>query len=161
LFTDDGDVLGLLMLMEIFFALFLSLLLTLVIEVPLYFIFNRKSLNYLLVIYAMNIALNLVMNLLLVYVFTYRYIVALAIMEVIVVLIEGFAIFWFKNIRYKGFLIALGANSVSLGIGLLLNQFHLLARFPIIMMILLVPLFLIEFAFIFVKCMNNTKQKEK
>lgn len=147
--------------MEIFFVIFLSLFLTLVIEVPLYFAINRKSQSYLLTIYVMNIVLNPIMNLLLVYVFSYQYIVALAIMEVIVVIIEGFIIFWFKNIRYKGFLIALGANSISLSIGLLFNHFSLLTRFPIIMMTILVPLFLIEFAFIFISCMNSTKQKEE
>lgn len=144
--------------MQIFFRLFLSLLLTLVIEVPIYFVSNRKSLEYLLTVYAMNIVLNILMNILLMFFFTNQYWPALIIMEILVVLIEGFIIFWFKNIRYKGFIIALGANLASLGIGLLFNLFGLLERYYIVMLILLPLLFALEFISFFLIIIKNNKQ---
>ena len=144
--------------MEIFFRLFLPLLLTLVIEVPIYFVSNRKSLEYLLTVYAMNIVLNILMNILLLFLFTNQYWPALIIMEILVVLIEGFIIFWFENIRYKGFLIALGANLASLGIGLLFNLFSLLERYYIVMLILLPLLFALEFISFFLIINKSDKQ---
>ena len=144
--------------MEIFFRLFLPLLLTLVIEVPIYFVSNRKSLEYLLTVYAMNIVFNILMNILLLFFFTNQYWPALIIMEILVVLIEGFILFWFKNIRYKGFLIAVGANLASLGIGLLFNIFSLLERYYIVMLILLPLLFALEFISFFLIIIKNNKQ---
>ncbi len=144
--------------MQIFFRLFLPLLLTLVIEVPIYFVLNRKSFEYLLTVYAMNIVLNILMNILLMFFFTNQYWPALIIMEILVVLIEGFIIFWFENIHYKGFLIALGANLVSLGIGLLFNIFGLLERYYIVMLILLPLLFALEFISFFLIIIKNNKQ---
>ena len=144
--------------MQIFFRLFLPLLLTLVIEVPIYFVLNRKSFEYLLTVYAMNIVLNILMNILLMFFFTNQYWPALIIMEILVVLIEGFIIFWFENIRYKGFLIALGANLASLGIGLLFNLFSLLERYYIVMLILLPLLFALEFISFFLIIIKNNKQ---
>lgn len=144
--------------MQIFFRLFLPLLMTLVIEVPIYFVSNRKSLEYLLTVYAMNIVLNILMNILLMFFFTNQYWPALIIMEILVVLIEGFIIFWFENIRYKGFLIALGANLASLGIGLLFNLFSLLERYYIVMLILLPLLFALEFISFFLIIIKNNKQ---
>lgn len=144
--------------MQIFFRLFPPLLLTLVIEVPIYFVSNRKSLEYLLTVYAMNIVLNILMNILLLFLFTNQYWPALIIMEILVVLIEGFIIFWFENIRYKGFLIALGANLASLGIGLLFNLFSLLERYYIVMLILLPLLFALEFISFFLIIIKNNKQ---
>lgn len=131
---------------------------TLVIEVPIYFVSNRKSLEYLLTVYAMNIVLNILMNILLMFFFTNQYWPALIIMEILVVLIEGFIIFWFENIRYKGFLIALGANLASLGIGLLFNLFSLLERYYIVMLILLPLLFALEFISFFLIIIKNNKQ---
>ena len=55
--------------MEIFFYLILPLLLTLVIEIPIYFLFNKQSIKYLLVVYLMNIVLNVLMNCYLLFVF--------------------------------------------------------------------------------------------
>lgn len=144
--------------MQIFFRLFLPLLLTLVIEVPIYFVSNRKSFEYLLTVYTMNIVLNILMNILLMFFFTNQYWPALIIMEILVVLIEGFIIFWFKNIRYKGFLIALGANLASLGIGLLFNLFGLLERYYIVMLILLPLLFALEFVSFFLIINKSDKQ---
>lgn len=144
--------------MQIFFRLFLPLLMTLVIEVPIYFVSNRKSLEYLLTVYAMNIVFNILMNILLLFFFTNQYWPALIIMEILVVLIEGFIIFWFKNIRYKGFLIALGANLASLGIGLLFNIFGLLERYYIVMLILLPLLFALEFVSFFLIITKSDKQ---
>jgi hypothetical protein len=131
---------------------------TLVIEVPIYFVSNRKSLEYLLTVYAMNIVFNILMNILLLFFFTNQYWPALIIMEILVVLIEGFIIFWFKNIRYKGFLIALGANLASLGIGLLFNIFGLLERYYIVMLILLPLLFALEFVSFFLIITKSDKQ---
>ncbi len=144
--------------MQIFFRLFLPLLLTLVIEVPIYFVSNRKSFEYLLTVYAMNIVFNILMNILLLFFFTNQYWPALIIMEILVVLIEGFIIFWFDNIRYKGFLIALGANLASLGIGLLFNLFGLLERYYIVMLILLPLLFALEFVSFFLIINKSDKQ---
>lgn len=144
--------------MQIFFRLFLPLLLTLVIEVPIYFVLKRKSFEYLLTVYAMNIVFNILMNILLLFFFTNQYWPALIIMEILVVLIEGFIIFWFKNIRYKGFLIALGANLASLGIGLLFNIFGLLERYYIVMLILLPLLFALEFVSFFLIITKSDKQ---
>ncbi|MDD3938144.1 MAG: hypothetical protein PHU55_00115 [Bacilli bacterium] len=144
--------------MQIFFRLFLSLLLTLVIEVPIYFVSNRKSLEYLLTVYAMNIVFNILMNILLLFFFSNQYWPALIIMEIFVFLIEGFIIFWFDNIRYKGFLIALGANLASLGMGLLFNLFGLLERYYIVMLILLPLLFAFEFVSFFLIIIKNNKQ---
>jgi len=106
----------------------------------------------------MNIVLNILMNILLLFLFTNQYWPALIIMEILVVLIEGFIIFWFENIRYKGFLIALGANLASLGIGLLFNLFSLLERYYIVMLILLPLLFALEFISFFLIIIKNNKQ---
>lgn len=146
--------------MEISFNILLALLLTLILEVPFYFIFNKKSLVYLLSVYSMNIILNIAMNLLLVFAFKDYYVASLIIMEVLVFLIEGFIIFWFKNIRYKGFLISLGANAISLGIGLLFNYFRLSAIFPLGMLIILLTVFIVEFTFIFLFLLKKSKKKE-
>jgi hypothetical protein len=131
---------------------------TLVIEVPIYFVSNRKSLEYLLTVYAMNIVFNILMNILLLFFFSNQYWPALIIMEIFVFLIEGFIIFWFDNIRYKGFLIALGANLASLGMGLLFNLFGLLERYYIVMLILLPLLFAFEFVSFFLIIIKNNKQ---
>ena len=146
--------------MEIFFYLILPLLLTLVIEIPIYFLFNKQSIKYLLVVYLMNIVLNVLMNCYLLFVFgaTSLYFDALIIMELIVFAIEAFAIYWFRNIRFKALLIAYVANSASLLIGLLCNRFNVLASFPIIMMILLLTIFVTEFVLIFIYLKKNTKQ---
>jgi len=147
--------------MEIFFYLILPLLLTLVIEIPIYFLFNKQSIKYLLVVYLMNIVLNVLMNCYLLFVFgaTSAYVDALIVMELIVFAVEAFAIYWFKNIRFKAFLIAYVANSVSLLIGLLFNRFNLLARFPIIMMIMFLLIFITEFVLIFIYLKKNAKPK--
>jgi len=147
------------MFMEVYFNLILALLLTLVLEVPFYLIFNKKSLSYLLTVYSMNIILNLTMNLLLIFVFKNYYVTSLIIMEVLVFLIEGFIIFWFKNIRFKGFLISIGANSISLGIGLLFNQLRLFMIFPIGMLIILLSVFIIEFIFVVLYFAKQFKKK--
>ncbi len=152
-------MLGLRMFMEVYFNLILALLLTLVLEVPFYLIFNKKSLSYLLTVYSMNIILNLTMNLLLIFVFKNYYVTSLIIMEVLVFLIEGFIIFWFKNIRFKGFLISIGANSISLGIGLLFNQLRLFMIFPIGMLIILLSVFIIEFIFVVLYFAKQFKKK--
>jgi hypothetical protein len=80
-------------------------------------------------------------------------------MEVLVFLIEGFIIFWFKNIRFKGFLISIGANSISLGIGLLFNQLRLFMIFPIGMLIILLSVFIIEFIFVVLYFAKQFKKK--
>ncbi|MFA7134065.1 MAG: hypothetical protein WC122_03755 [archaeon] len=147
------------MVIEILFNLLLSLILTLILEVPFYFIFNKKSLSYLLTVYSMNIALNLTMNMLLIFAFNDHYVTSLIIMEVLVFLIEGFIIFWFKNIRFKGFLISIGANSISLGIGLLFNQFHLFLIFPIGMLIIILSVFIVEFTLIVLYFVKQFKKK--
>ncbi len=149
------------MVMEIPFNLLLALLLTLVLEVPFYFIFNKKSLVYLLTVYSMNIVLNITMNLLLIFVFKDHYVPSLIIMELLVFLIEGFIIFWFKNIRLKGFLISIGANSISLGIGLLFNQFRLFMIFPSGMLIILLSIFIIEFIFVILYFVKQFKKKDR
>lgn len=149
--------------MEIFFYLILPLLLTLVIEIPIYFLFNKQSIKYLLVVYLMNIVLNVLMNCCLLFVFsaTSAYVDALIVMELIVFAVEAFAIYWFKNIRFKAFLIAYVANSASLLIGLLFNRFNLLVSFPIIIMILLLVIFITEFILISIYLKKNAKQEEK
>jgi hypothetical protein len=147
------------MVIEILFNLLLSLILTLILEVPFYFIFNKKSLSYLLTVYSMNIALNLTMNMLLIFAFNDHYVTSLIIMEVLAFLIEGFIIFWFKNIRFKGFLISIGANSISLGIGLLFNQFHLFLIFPIGMLIIILSVFIVEFTLIVLYFVKQFKKK--
>lgn len=147
------------MVIEVLFNLLLSLILTLILEVPFYFIFNKKSLSYLLTVYSMNIALNLTMNMLLIFAFNDHYVTSLIIMEVLVFLIEGFIIFWFKNIRFKGFLISIGANSISLGIGLLFNQFHLFLIFPIGMLIIILSVFIVEFTLIVLYFVRQFKKK--
>ena len=146
--------------MQISFNILFALLLTLILEVPFYFIFNKKSLVYLLTVYSMNIILNIAMNLLLVFAFKDYYVASLIIMEVLVFLIEGFIIFWFKNIRYKGFLISLGANAISLGIGLLFNYFRLFAIFPLGMLVILLSVFIVEFTFILIFLLKKSKKKE-
>ncbi|MDD3171962.1 MAG: hypothetical protein PHO86_06540 [Bacilli bacterium] len=148
------------MYMQISFNILFALLLTLILEVPFYFIFNKKSLVYLLTVYSMNIILNIAMNLLLVFAFKDYYVASLIIMEVLVFLIEGFIIFWFKNIRYKGFLISLGANAISLGIGLLFNYFRLFAIFPLGMLVILLSVFIVEFTFILIFLLKKSKKKE-
>ncbi|HOZ02527.1 MAG TPA: hypothetical protein PKV57_01795 [Bacilli bacterium] len=145
--------------MEVYFSLILALLLTLVLEVPFYFIFNKKSLSYLLTVYSMNIVLNLAMNVLLMFVFKDYYVASLIIMEILVFLSEGFIIFWFKNIRFKGFLISIGANSISLGIGLLFNQFHLFTIFPSGMLIILLSIFIVEFTLVIFYFVKEFKKK--
>lgn len=147
------------MFMEVYFSLILALLLTLVLEVPFYFIFNKKSLSYLLTVYSMNIVLNLAMNVLLMFVFKDYYVASLIIMEILVFLSEGFIIFWFKNIRFKGFLISIGANSISLGIGLLFNQFHLFTIFPSGMLIILLSIFIVEFTLVIFYFVKEFKKK--
>jgi hypothetical protein len=82
-------------------------------------------------------------------------------MELIIFAIEAFAIYWFRNIRFKALLIAYVANSVSLLIGLLFNRFNLLTSYPIIMMILLLVIFISEFVLIFIYLKKNAKQEEK
>jgi hypothetical protein len=111
----------------------------------------------------MNIVLNVLMNCYLLFVFgaTSAYVDALIVMELIVFAVEAFAIYWFKNIRFKAFLIAYVANSASLLIGLLFNRFNLLVSFPIIMMILLLVIFITEFILIFIYLKKNAKQEEK
>ena len=141
--------------------LILPLLITLIIEVPIYFLFFKKSLSYLLVIYAMNIVLNVSMNLLLRYVFFRDYYIALIIMEVIVVIIEAFIIFWYQEIRYKVLYIALAANLASLGIGLALNMIPAFRNADLLVIILLATLFTIEFIVIIVYALKITKKKEK
>jgi hypothetical protein len=148
------------MFMEVSFNILLALLLTLILEMPFYFIFNKKSLVYLLTVYSMNIVLNITMNLLLIFVFKNHYVASLIIMELLVFLIEGFIIFWFKNIHYKGFLISLGANSISLGIGLLINFFHLFAFFPIVMLIILLSVFIVEFTLILFYLVKKLRKKK-
>lgn len=147
------------MFMEVYFNLILALLLTLVLEIPFYFIFNKKSFSYLLTVYSMNIVLNLAMNVLLMFVFKNYYVVSLIIMEILVFLSEGFIIFWFKNIRFKGFLISIGANSISLGVGLLFNQFHLFTIFPLGMLIILLSIFIVEFALVIFYFVKEFKKK--
>lgn len=141
--------------------LILPLLITLIIEVPIYFLFFKKSLSYLLVIYAMNIVLNVSMNLLLRYVFFRDYYLVLIIMEVIVVIIEAFIIFWYQEIRYKGLYIALAANLASLGIGLALNMIPAFRNADLLVIILLATLFTIEFTVIIVYALKITKKNEK
>ncbi|MFA5422060.1 MAG: hypothetical protein WC344_04740 [Bacilli bacterium] len=145
--------------MEIFFTLLSSVLLTLVIEAPIYFFFNRKSLIYLLAVYAMNIVLNLAMNALLIFVFTNDYSLSLTIMEIIIIIIEGFILFWFENIRYKGFIIALGANLASLGIGLAINHLWPVTSVYFAIPIIVIGLFVIESTIILLAAFENTKTK--
>lgn len=149
--------------MEILFYLLLPLLLTLVIEIPIYFLFNKHSIKYLLVVYLMNIILNVLMNCIMLFIFsaTSSYFASLIIMELIVFAIETFAIYWFRNIRFKALLIAYVANSASLLIGLLFNRFNLLTSYPIIMMILLLVIFISEFVLIFFYLKKNAKQEDK
>ncbi len=141
--------------------LILPLLITLIIEVPIYFLFYKKSLSYLLVIYVMNIVLNVSMNLLLRYVFFRDYYLALIIMEVIVVIIEAFIIFWYQEIRYKGLYIALAANLASLGIGLALNQIPVLMSPNLMVIIIFLVLFIIETIMIAIFAVKNAKTIEK
>lgn len=147
--------------MEIIYTLAFPVILTLLVEVPIYFLFNKKSLGYLLVIYVMNMVLNILMNYLLLYVFYYNYIIALVIMEGVVVLIEGFIIYWFKDIRFKGLYIALLANAASLGIGLAINMISpsSLSGFPFIIVSFI--FFVIEFALILSSVLSNIKAQEK
>lgn len=141
--------------------LILPLLITLIIEVPIYFLFYKRSLSYLLVIYAMNIVLNVSMNLLLRYVFFRDYYLALIIMEVIVVIIEAFIIFWYQEIRYKGLYIAFTANIASLGIGLALNQIPVLMSPNLMVIIIFLVLFIIETIMIAIFAVKNAKTIEK
>lgn len=147
--------------MELIYRLAFPMILTLLIEVPIYFWFYKKSLGYLLVIYLMNMVLNFVMNYLLLYVFLSNYFVALIIMEVIVVIIEGFIIYWFKNIRFNGLYIALVANAASLGIGLAINMISpsSLSGFPFIIVSFI--FFIIEFILILSSILSNIKAQEK
>ena len=141
--------------------LILPLLITLIIEVPIYFLFYKKSLSYLLVIYVMNIVLNVSMNLLLRYVFFRDYYLALIITEVIVVIIEAFIIFWYQEIRYKGLYIAFTANLASLGIGLALNMIPAFRNADLLVIILLAAFFTIEFIAIIVYALKITKTIKK
>jgi len=109
----------------------------------------------------MNIVLNVSMNLLLRYVFFRDYYLALIIMEVIVVIIEAFIIFWYQEIRYKGLYIAFTANLASLGIGLALNMIPAFRNADLLVMILLATLFTIEFTVIIVYALKITKKNEK
>ena len=109
----------------------------------------------------MNIALNVSMNLLLRYVFFRDYYLALIIMEVIVVIIEAFIIFWYQEIRYKGLYIALAANLASLGIGLALNQIPVLMSPNLMVIIIFLVLFIIETIMIAIFAVKNAKTIEK
>jgi len=97
------------------------LILTLAVELPIYFAFKRDSMRYFLTIYLMNVILNLVMNYLLLYVFTSSYVVSLIVMEALIFIIEGTIVASFKSVHLKGYLASALANGASLGIGLLAN----------------------------------------
>lgn len=140
----------------------IPLLLTIVIEIPIYYLFCRKSLSYLLAIYVMNIVLNITMNVILMSTRNLNYWFILGLLEVLVIAIEGVVATLFVKRPLNGFLASLIANLTSLGLGLLVNGlFSADFNGQLIFFIVLGSLMLIEFAALIIHAMRGNKVKEK
>lgn len=96
-----------------------------------------------------NIALNLSMNLILTNIKFEEYNMMLIILEVIVFVTEGIVAFLFKSVRWKGFIASICANSVSLGLGLLINNQVKNNQVFVYIAIAFGIAFLIEYVFLF------------
>ena len=107
------------MLLSIPFAL----LLTLVIEVPIYMILKWGNLKLFIVASVMNLVLNTLMNLILYN--SGNYWLELALFEIATTLIESLIVFLFCRFKYwKCLLYATIANGASLLIGLLIYPIY-------------------------------------
>lgn len=121
-----------------------ALFLTLALELPFFAFTRRRDIGALLFVLAMNAVTNLGFNLLYTEVFAFDPAFLWA-GEIGVALIEGSLLYRFDRRNPWGFLIALAANLVSLGIGLLVN--HLIGQgylSVLAMLIAAVSIFVLE-----------------
>jgi hypothetical protein len=103
---------------------YFALMLTLSIETWIYRWLKRSSITFLLLVMGMNIVLNPIMNEFLQMTSFDRYWAMLIFLEIIVILLETIIVHFASQARWsKSFLVAMLANSASLLIGLLFNQF--------------------------------------
>lgn len=140
-----------------FCSVLLALLQTLIIEIPLYWLFKRhNSIKYIITISVVTSITNIVMNISMIYIklnhpnqndIIYLYIP----FEIGALLVESFSIFYF--LKNKAFLVSLIANAASLLLGIVLNYFiSMLVEINlyalIIILIIYAISFLIEYFFI-------------
>lgn len=114
-----------------FYPFIFAVSLTLLCETLIYFFLKPKDLKFITTTLIMNTILNVLMNVILTFfvaiVGVFEYYIALAIAEVIVVVLETLIIYFTnKTPLGKTFLFSLLANAVSLGAGLLNNKFNII-----------------------------------
>ena len=102
----------------------IALMITLAVEVNIFIFLDRKNIFLWLVTTAMNIILNVGMNILLYYMPSdFWYWFTLWIYEILTFIIEGFIVFaFFKYKLVKCLLVSLIANAASFLVGFLINQ---------------------------------------
>lgn len=126
------------------YSIFIALLLTLLIETPLYFIFLYKyKIKGLVIPILMNIITNLTFNLLYIYVFSYSFLY-LIIGEIEVFILEGLFLLIVFNKDYKCFIYSLVSNTLSLGFGLIFNKFIFVESLKIMFILVFLIIFIIE-----------------
>lgn len=142
---------------------FYPLFLTLLVELPIYFLFCRKNYKYFIVMTFTNIVLNLGMNLLLTSFEFEQYYTVLISLEIVVYITEGIIACCFKSVRWKGFIASICANTVSLGLGLIINNTVKDVQVFVYLSIAFGIAFLIEYAFLFwfEITLNSNAKKEK
>lgn len=104
-----------------------ALFITLGSEGFVYFFFTKTRGRYFYLVSAFNLISNLLMNVLLSFVFKTpgtAYYVFLGLWEILTTAFEGLILFFDKKIRYWGFLAAILANVLSYGIGCLFNYWE-------------------------------------
>ena len=127
----------------------LALMITLAVEVNIYIFLDRKNIFLWLTATAMNVILNVGMNVLLYYMPTeFWYWFTLWIYEILTFIVEGliiFAIFKYKLV--KCLLVALIANASSFLIGSAINQFNPNDISKIILIIVFAVIYLVGLGF--------------
>ena len=125
----------------------LALMITLAVEVNIFIFLERKNIFLWLVATAMNIILNVGMNILLYYMpndFWYWF--TLWVYEILTFIIEGFIIFaFFRYKLVKCLLVSLIANAASFLVGFLLNQIPQNGTIQIILLIAFSVIYLVGF----------------
>ena len=107
-------------------AIIFAVLLTLAVEQLIYGFADRFNLKSYLMMFGVNIVLNVSMNIVLSYMSSYQaYITTLVIAEVLVFIIESITFYLFSQKRlWFAILIAFTANIASLALGNMFNYFH-------------------------------------
>ena len=137
--------------------IFLALVITLAIEVNTFIFLDRKNIFLWLAATAMNIVLNVSMNIILLFIKdAFWYYFTLSTYEIMTFIVEGLIIYFIFKYRFiKCLLVSLIANASSLIVGLIVNQLIINMTMMIIFIIIFTIIYNIGLGFVTYRFSRN------